>query len=326
MSRARPSSGGPRKGFPLADKVRLALDVGQTSTKWRMSAATGGAGVRAEGRAAGVNTAQPLPQQWRAIVDSVVAQQPGMSVDSVAIGSSGLGRETAHDLMCLVADDGVHHIIVAHDSITSYLGALGDQHGCVIAAGTGSICLAVGPDHWARVDGWGHLLGDAGSAYWIGRTGMEAALRGHDGRRQMTALTGALTDLYPDLELAYLDLQSAPDRVARIAAFAETVAAMAEFDRVAGNILDKAAAHLSEAVQAGIRRAHLHGPAAPKVAALGGVFASDRVLRRFTEYLTLHWPEFALTEPIGTGIDGADALFDLPPGHPLFPQLSIAER
>src|SRR5581483_2138299 len=35
----------------------------------------------------------------------------------------------------------------------------------------------------ACVDGWGHLLGDAGSGFWIGRRGLDAALRAHDGRR-----------------------------------------------------------------------------------------------------------------------------------------------
>ncbi|MCA1845918.1 MAG: hypothetical protein LC792_22560, partial [Actinobacteria bacterium] len=34
----------------------------------------------------------------------------------------------------------------------------------------------------ACVDGWGHLLGDAGSGFWVGRKGLDAALRAHDGR------------------------------------------------------------------------------------------------------------------------------------------------
>lgn len=310
------------KGDPVIDQVHLALHVGQSSTKWRLS----GPGVGAQGTADGVDTARPLPAQWAAIVHDVLDRRPDVDVCAIAIGSSGLGRETAHDLLPLIADTGARRVVLAHDSVSSYLGALGDQEGCVIAAGTGTICLAVGAQHIARVDGWGHLLGDAGSAYWIGRTGMEAALRGHDGRRQMTALTGALAETYPDLELTYLDLQSAPDRVARIAAFASTVTRMADLDRVAGNIADKAAAHLSESVQAGIRRAHLHGPTPPKVAALGGVFACERILRRFTEYLSLQWPAFALTEPLAQGLDGAEALLDLTPGHPLFAQLSIAER
>lgn len=62
-------------------------------------------------------------------------------------------------------------------TVTAYLAANGTRHGVVVAAGTGVVTLGVGPEGVARVDGWGHLLGDAGSAYWIGRAGLDAALR-----------------------------------------------------------------------------------------------------------------------------------------------------
>lgn len=299
----------------------LALDAGQSSTRARFVGDTTAADLSLPG----VRTHASLVPQWAELIQMSLAST-ALPVHTIALGSSGLGTQTAHDLLALVADSGVRRIIVAHDSITSYLGALGEHQGCVIAAGTGTICLAVGPHEAARVDGWGHLIGDAGSAYWIGRTAMEAALRGYDGRRQMTGLTAVMAEQFPDLELAYLDLQSDPDRVARIAAFSRQVNQLAASDRVAGNILDKAAAHLSEAVQAALRRVGLSGSGVPRVAAIGGVFDSDRVRRRFTDYLTLQWPSFALAEPAGVGIDGAVALLDLRPGHPLHPRLSIAER
>ncbi|MFP5415846.1 MAG: N-acetylglucosamine kinase [Actinomycetes bacterium] len=306
----------------MSDKVvHLAVDVGQSSTKLRL----GGAGRRRELVAPGVTPGTPLLQQWIDILQPALAELDA-PVHTVAIGSNSVGRETAHDLLPALLDAGVHRVVVAHDSVTCYLGALGDEHGCVITAGTGTICLAVGPREIARVDGWGHIVGDAGSAYWIGRTALEAALRGYDGRRQLTALTRMMAEEFEDIELAYLDLQSSPRRVARIASFAARVDELAASDRVAGNILDKAAAHLSEAVQAGLRRVQLVGPQTPRVAVLGGVFRSARVLRRFTDYLTLQWPSFALTEPKGAGIDGAERLVDLSPSHPLYPGLSVAER
>ncbi len=41
----------------------------------------------------------------------------------------------------------------------------------------------------ARVDGWGNIMGDAGSGYWIGREALDAVMRAYDGRGPQTALT-----------------------------------------------------------------------------------------------------------------------------------------
>ncbi|MDO5534198.1 MAG: BadF/BadG/BcrA/BcrD ATPase family protein [Propionibacteriaceae bacterium] len=302
------------------DNAQLVVHAGQSGIRLRLNRPQA-----LETVAPGVSTDRPFPAQWADAIRSFLDDHADAGVTSVAVGASGLGRENAHEVLALLSDTTVRHVVLAHDSVTNYLGALGDGTGCVISGNTGTICLAVGPRDTARVDGWGHLLGDAGSCYWIGRTGLEAALRGHDGRRQMTALTAAMADVFPEPEFAYLDLQSAPDRVARVASFASVVMDLAPTDRVANTILDKAAAHLSEAVQAAVRRVHL-GTEAPRVAAIGAVFANAQVVRRFTDFLTLPWPEFALTEPRGDALDGADALLRLPADHPLFGHLSTARR
>lgn len=306
----------------MSEHTHLAVHAGQSSIRLRLV----GGPDRREGTAPGVVVDRSLPPQWAAAVTSFLTNHPDVHVDTVTLGCSGLGRHNAHEVLRLIDHAGIKRVILAHDSVTNFLGALGDGEGCVISANTGTICLAVGPRETASVDGWGHLLGDAGSAYWIGRTALEAALRGHDGRRQMTALTRAMAEIFPDIEHAHLDLQAAPDRVARIASFAREVMALAPTDRVAANILDKAAAHLSEAVQAAVRRAHLTSPEPPRVSALGLVFRNEQVIRRFTDFLTLEWPSFALTLPKGDALDGASALLALEPSHPLHGRLSAAER
>lgn len=232
---------------------------------------------------------------------------------------------TAGDLLPLLADHGIRRAAVAPNGVAAYLGALGDTPGAVIHASTVTVCIACGPSGAVQVDGWGPIFGNAGSAFWIGRNAIEAGLRGHDGRRQLTVLTDMVTTEFPNLHEAYLDLQASPAFVPTIAAFAAKVDAVAATDRVAANILDKAAAHLSEAVQAAIRRAGLTSPNAPHVVAVGGVFDSDRVRRRFCDYLTLHWPNFALTEPAGDELDGAASLLTLSPEHPLHGRVSYAE-
>jgi N-acetylglucosamine kinase-like BadF-type ATPase len=161
-------------------------------------------------------------------------------------------------------------VLLAHDSVTSYLGTLGDQHGVVVASGTGSIILAVGPAGVARVDGWGYLMGDAGSGYWLGRAALDAVMRAHDGRGPATALHEVVSSRWPELADAYLELQSDPAKVSVIAWFAEAVAARAATDEVAARLCREAAEELALSVVTALRRAG--EDAAPVVSAIGGVF------------------------------------------------------
>jgi N-acetylglucosamine kinase-like BadF-type ATPase len=65
--------------------------------------------------------------------------------------------------------------------------------GVVIVSGTGSIAYgrnAAGES--ARAGGWGYVLGDEGSGYWIGRAALRAVLREADQRGSATALTPLL--------------------------------------------------------------------------------------------------------------------------------------
>jgi N-acetylglucosamine kinase-like BadF-type ATPase len=59
---------------------------------------------------------------------------------------------------------------IISDVEAAYLGALGEREGIVLLAGTGSMALARNVrGRWARAGGMGPLLGDEGSAFWIGR-------------------------------------------------------------------------------------------------------------------------------------------------------------
>lgn len=284
---------------------RIAVDAGQSGIRLRWE--FGGEGLEAE--APGILTDRPLMPQLAAAVGDF-ATRHDLAPTSVGVGCSGLVTPEAGELLSLLGGYGVRQAAVAHDATTSYLGALGDRPGVVIAAGTGAVTLAVGHSEVARVDGWGYLLGDAGSAYWIGRAGMEAAMRGYDGRGQLTALTDRLRASFPDLTAAYVELQSDERRVSRIAGFARAVDELADSDPVAATILDQAAAELSESVLAGLRQVSLMGPEPPEVCALGQVLGSAQVRARFTSYLRLQWPDLELTEPEGTALDGAGRLVD----------------
>ena len=67
-------------------------------------------------------------------------------------GISGLTDRDADAgaLLELLRDTGIREAVLAHDSTTSFLGALGDARGAVVASGTGVVTLAVGRDDHQR--------------------------------------------------------------------------------------------------------------------------------------------------------------------------------
>ena len=68
---------------------------------------------------------------------------------------------------------------VLSDAQAALLGALGETPGILILSGTGSIVIGRDADgRWARAGGLGPLLGDEGSAFWIGRAWLRATTHG----------------------------------------------------------------------------------------------------------------------------------------------------
>ena len=72
-------------------------------------------------------------------------------------------------------------IVIVNDALIALETGAPGQPGVVIISGTGSIAYgrnAAGEA--ARSGGWGYVLGDEGSGYWIGRAALRAVLRAAD--------------------------------------------------------------------------------------------------------------------------------------------------
>lgn len=168
-------------------------------------------------------------------------------------------------------------VVLVHDGVGALLaGTLGGP-GLLLLAGTGSLALALGPDgQEVRAGGWGYLLGDEGSGYWIGREAIRLALRAHDGREPETLLTRLVEEA--------AGVRSLPEVVgpihrgerdrAWIAGLARGVVHAAEAgDEAARRILDQAARELALLVRAVLDRAFfLEGIDPVPVVAAGGLF------------------------------------------------------
>ncbi len=157
--------------------------------------------------------------------------------------------------------------------------------GLVLIAGTGSIAFGRAADgRRARAGGWGHLLGDEGSAYALVMAALRAVARAADGRGPATVLTERL--------LARLGVSQPQGLIAAIyrggrdradlAALAPLVVEAAEADAVAARIVEEEAQELAQAGAAVARQLGWDGPVPVALAGgllLGSVGYRERVLR-----------------------------------------------
>lgn len=304
--------------------VRVALSRGDgpvNGLTWSSPtpAVVGGRGIDAEGLLARV-----LPA-----AHALLREAGSDGVAAVCVGAAGmatLGDDLRAKLPdALASSFGARRLALAADGVTAYAGALGQRPGAVVAAGTGLIALGALPDDiaggaaggmtddaageararggWRRADGWGHLLGDCGGGAWIGRAGLEAAMRAYDGRDGGShPLLARLEAVFGPADELPGKLYPRPDRPAVLASFAPEVGrCAAERDPVAEAILRDAARHIAQAAAAVCPDAE--GCA---VGLTGGLFRmGDPLLVPLRAQLAKRLPHARVTEAAGDPLTGA---------------------
>ncbi len=111
-----------------------------------------------------------------------------LPLSSAWLGIAGIDRPSDHDAL-LPHLQALAKVIYLTNDAELVLSGLDKALGVALIAGTGSIAL--GRDargKTARAGGWGHILGDEGSGYEIGRLALQAAVRAADGRGPVTSL------------------------------------------------------------------------------------------------------------------------------------------
>lgn len=295
----------------------LAIDGGRSRCR---VAVFGPGGVRessAEGR--GLPAGGGVAALAQAVAEAVALAgvEPG-TVDAAGAGLAGLlgTPEQAPGLARRLSELlGAERVVLTGDSVAAYAGALGAEPGVVVVAGTGAVALGLhtprpgGPAAWVRTDGWGPLVGDAGSGYWIGRRGLDEALRAHDGRVGSATLADLAETHVGPLDSLPRRIAGAARPAAVIAGFAPWVAdAARRGDRAARAIWAGAAGELAATAAACAHRLFPPGLPVP-VSWSGGLFAaSDLLVEPFLERLADLASEAVATPPAGDGLDGVAAL------------------
>lgn len=184
-----------------------------------------------------------------------IARQPGAAAAFAAAVSEASGVPTR----------------AASDATTAWLGAFLGRPGIIVIAGTGSVAIGGRAGSLVRIGGHGHLIGDEGGRYWIGRKALRAAFAAVEGTGPPTALTDALTSATgASLDELLTRGQRAPGDRSLLVSLAPVVGRCADGpdpDPVALAIITDAAAALTGLAEA-LRRRFGDLP----VAAAGGVF------------------------------------------------------
>ncbi len=233
----------------------LGIDGGATKTLAVIVDAEGqecGRGSAGSGNQAAVGLERAVASIRGAVAEA--ARQAGVDAPfrAVWIGLAGVDRPNDRDRLLphLNALAGVVHLTNdAELVLTGLHGAVG----VAVIAGTGSIALgrdAMGKT--ARSGGWGHIIGDEGSGYEIGRLALKAAARASDGRGPETTLLPAIVAEWqlarPDAMIDRVYPEGDKALIARLSAL--VFAAAQEGDAVARGIVREAAAELALAALA----------------------------------------------------------------------------
>lgn len=219
------------------------------------------------------------------------ATQALLDAADEALACAGLTRDGLHGAVLAVAgtDTGAveSHVrasapagwIVVNDVVGAWATATGAQPGVGVISGTGSNVFGVGPEGRAwRAGGWGHVLGDEGSGYWLGLQSIKAALRDRDGSGPPTVLSDAAVEFFavPDIETLAPLVYSRPLTKSEIAAFAIDTARVAEQgDAVACALYADGARELALLIDAVIRHTGLSGDF--PVGLIGSAFKAGEV-------------------------------------------------
>jgi N-acetylglucosamine kinase-like BadF-type ATPase len=175
--------------------------------------------------------------------------------------------------------------LVVNDVVAAWATATGTGPGLAVISGTGSNVFGVGPEGtpW-RCGGWGHLLGDEGSSYWLGIQSIKAALNDREASGPPTALSERAPAFFglDSVERLATYVYSKPLTKGEIAALAVETARVAEAgDAVARELFAWGARELSRQIGAVIAQTGLQGSF--PVGLIGGTFKSGPV---FLEPLT----------------------------------------
>jgi N-acetylglucosamine kinase-like BadF-type ATPase len=256
----------------------LGIDAGGTKTVCLLADERGK--ILAEGRGPGANLHSAGELEVEKVLHEVMEDAIGdrdITPAAICLGIAGVDREdearTVRAIMRRIGHKS--RVLVVNDALIALVAGARDAPGIVIIAGTGSIVYGRNlSGQAARAGGWGHMVGDEGSGYWIGREAVAAVMRAADGRGPATRLSDDILAHFSVNDVSQLprivyDREIPRMRVAALGPIVE--GAVSAGDAVAMRILERAVDELMLGALSVATRLEMRGDAFTFYLA-GGVF------------------------------------------------------
>ena len=256
----------------------LGIDAGGTKTVCLLADDTGA--IINEARSTGANLQAVGELEVEKVLHEVMEGAIGerqIVPAAICLGIAGVDRpDDAAVVRGIMKRIGYKaRVLVVNDALVALEAGAPGQPGVVVISGTGSICYGRNSrGDAARSGGWGYVLGDEGSGYWIGRAALRAVLREADRRGKQTALTPLLLQHFGvDRPQGLIhQVYHSNLKPAAIGALARSVhQAFSQGDEVAIGILRGAANELESSAMSVARRLALVGQRFTFILA-GGIF------------------------------------------------------
>nr|XP_061811578.1 N-acetylmuramic acid/N-acetylglucosamine kinase-like [Nerophis lumbriciformis] len=262
---ARPPSPRPPPIRRLPMTHVVGIDAGGSKTLALLADHRGK--VLAEARVGGVNLHGDGPASVERQLAAVLAELAPPPLAGLCLGSAGVGRpedrRTVEQILLRLPAVQCPTWVESDAAVALWAGA-SDGLGIVVISGTGSIAFGVdAAGNTARAGGWGYLLGDEGSAYWLGHAALRRGIRAADGRGPASSFGERVSrhlgiSVPSGLVPWFYDQEHPRQTIAELAPLVEQAAS--EGDTAAAELLDEAALHLARAARSVARQLKFDRP------------------------------------------------------------------
>jgi glucosamine kinase len=185
-------------------RLALGIDAGGTRTRCVVVDEHGALLGSGEGPGANPNSSRDIEVAFAAALAGATAHLQPQAVPAIAAavvavaGAGPAGRPAVEAAVRAAAVSSEIHfeiLLVCSDCEAAFAAGSAEPDGTVLIAGTGAVAAQLaGFRVVRRRDGHGYLLGDAGSAFWVGAAAVRAVLAEIEGDGPRTAMRTAVLD------------------------------------------------------------------------------------------------------------------------------------